>query len=332
MRKAIVYILLFLSALAVLLGLSTFGYKPSFGLPFLIAGILGVAVLYLIDKRLDRRLATEREEHLRRRAEQVSQETILLGRPLIVRGASGIGVALLFLVVGGSFLFAFRVEPLSGAFLAGALSVALGVFLAVAVWPTVGRPKLVLSLEEISTPKVRRIPWSAVHGIDLQAVRAKGRVVSHVLTFLVPELERYQAQMHPMERLLYRFRFSTGRKRVSVPLKSPSEDPELVYNFALELWKRATGRDYPWHADMPEEAAAAFQRMSDTSARMDKTIKGKPGTREEAEEVLRLLQESGKDREVLNYIKQRRRRLYWVGALLMVGFVLVLALQFLSKR
>ena len=328
MRKIIIYILLFASVIGVLIGLMGLMYRPSVGIAFLIPGIAAVGGVYVLDRALDRRLAEKRARAVETRLDQITQEALLLSRPLVVNASSGVAFSFTLLVFGVLMVFAFRREPFSLPVLGGALSAAIGALSMFVIYPTIGRPKLVLSREEFSTPNVRRIPWSAVHGIYLQENRVKGQVNSHTLIVFVPELVRFVQQMHPIERALYRLRIGKGKRMIQVPIRNASEDPELIGDFAKDLWKRATGRDYPWNPDMPDEATAAFERISQVERDLPRFIDPKHHTPAQAMEVLERFKATEKDHEILQ--RELRPRISRGLGILVMAVILVSLFQILA--
>jgi len=232
------------------------------------------------------------------------------GSAQVFLGVGAIGIAACLFLVGGTPITALGTIVLAGA-----------ACLLLHTGPTLGKPRLVVTAAGFRLPHGPLVSWQLVEGIWLEQNRHNQQVIAHKLLFYVPTLPDWISRFPWFMKLLYPLRTRQGKRRLAAVLANSSEDPEVVYRLARQLWKQSTGRDYPWFPDMKEEVAAAYRQSDEHFAR----LRDYAGT--DMAEVARLSNAVEQSAAVMRAdLQQRRSRLRWMGAGLQwisVAFIVV---------
>jgi len=225
----------------------------------ILASVAGIAVLYVADRRREKRQAFETHRINEQRTRELMRRYGAGPVILQVYCPSGTFPGLLVFVMGVMVLWKLphdAVPVLFGAasLITGALSILTGV-------KKIGQPALELCNNGFSTPGYGFLPWFEVDGISLIELSYRRITSNHVLVFHVPRLAHYLNQFGAFQSFFFLF---SRKRQVGVVLRKASEHPDVIRDLSRELLKRATGRDFPWSAVLSEKENEAYGRIHES--------------------------------------------------------------------
>jgi hypothetical protein len=191
----------------------------------LAGGAIGLVLAFVWRRRAQRKADALQVQRDEARIVELRRELEMLGTPISIKGASGLWYVALLAMVAGVTCHLAWIEPTVGRVSASIFLILLTSFLALSIWPMIGRPVLTIRREGLHTAAYGLFSWAQIEGMNLREMKSKGETVHHFLDLYVPGLKEHPAQFHAATRLLHRLtRFGRRRRELQVRLAGTSEN------------------------------------------------------------------------------------------------------------
>jgi hypothetical protein len=259
----------------------------------MLLAVAALGAIFFARRRLDARLAAERERAAQARLPQLIEQIENWHRPIAVKTNVGLPMfaGVLFTGIGLIALWHGVRKPDVEALLAALACLVIGLPVLIAFVPRIGRAALSVAAEGIELAGYGMLGWHEIDGIDLVVVRSKGAVVGHRLEFLVPDLQKRRNRMTATTRLLHALTMWGRARAVAwVFLGKSSEAPELIERLCKTLWSKATGHTHLWSRLVPEHLNEMHRQLSSQGAKLNAAF-----DKRDPEAVQRVLDEMKKD-------------------------------------